>query len=58
MSCRYLFIYNKKKLNIAHTESKNEGEPRNQLPEESFKSEEGLHEIFNVFLIFFRIQDL
>ena len=29
-------------------ESEIDGEPSNQVPEESFKSEEGCHEIFNI----------
>ena len=32
-------------------ESKKDGEPRNQVPEESFKSEEGWQNIFNFPLI-------
>ena len=30
------------------TESEKDGEPRNQVPEEGFKSEESWHEIFNI----------
>ena len=36
-------------------ESEKDGELRNQVPEEGFKSEEGLHEIFNILLNFFSI---
>ena len=32
-------------------ESEKHGEPRNQVPEESFKSEEGWQKIFNFHLI-------
>ena len=32
-----------------------DGEPRNQVPEEGFKSGEGLHKILIILLSFFRI---
>ena len=35
------------------TESKKDGELRNQVPEEDLKSEEGWHEILNSLLNFF-----
>ena len=34
------------------TESEKYGEPRNQVPEEGFKSEEDCHEIFDILLNF------
>ena len=37
------------------TESKKDGEPRNQVPEEGFKSEEGWLEILHILLSLFRI---
>ena len=37
-------------------ESEKDGEPRNQVPEEGFESEEGLHEIFNSLPNIFRIE--
>ena len=40
-------------LRIKRSES--EKEPRNQVPKESFKSEEGWHEIFKIVMYFFRI---
>ena len=36
-------------------ESEKDGEPRNQVPEEGFKSEEGWHEIFCILLNLLRI---
>ena len=43
---------------ILTAESEKDGEPRNQVPEEGFKSEEGLHEICNILPNFFRIDNL
>ena len=42
-------------LDTSLAESEKDGEPRNQVPEDGFKSEEGWHEIFNSLLKFFRI---
>ena len=39
-------------------ESEKDGEPRNQVPEKGYKSEEGWHEILLIFLNFLRIQHL
>ena len=55
------------RLSLAHNlscssallpESEKDGEPRNQVPEEGFKSEEGWHEIFNILPNIFRIKHL
>ena len=40
---------------ISKPESEKNWEPRNQVPEESFEIEEGLHEIFNILPNIFRI---
>ena len=40
------------------SESEKDGEPRNQVPEEGFKSEEGWYEIFNILPNFSRIEHL
>ena len=45
-------------IRIASPESEKDGEPRNYVPEEGFKSEEGCYEIFNILVIFFRIYHL
>ena len=39
-------------------ESEKDGEPRNQITDEVFKSEEGWHEIFNILFKLFIIQHL
>ena len=43
---------------MTEAESEKDGELRNQVPEESFKSEEGWHEILNILPNFFRIEHL
>ena len=37
------------------SESEKDGEPRNQVPEEGFKSEEGWQEILHILLNLYRI---
>ena len=36
------------------TESEKDGEPRNHVPEEGFKSEEGWHEMFHISVTIFQ----
>ena len=43
-------------LTTIKPESEKNGEPRNQVPEEVFESEEGWHEILKVWLNFVTIQ--
>ena len=40
-------------LSTRETESEKDGEPRNQVPEEGFESEEVWHKIFNILNNFF-----
>ena len=40
------------------SESEKDGEPRNQVPEEGFETEEGWDEIFNILVNFFIIDNL
>ena len=40
------------------SESEKDGEPKNQVPEEGFESEEGWHEILNIWLNLFTLYPL
>ena len=40
---------------LAESEPKKDGEPRNQVPEEGFESEEGRYEILNILFNSFSI---